>query len=175
MIVRDLIERANLLADDLIDESEVLGYCNDALAAIGAEVNAILPVVTLDDEPALPERWQLLLLVPFMKGRIKEKDSSQFEWEAGYEQFFENMQLFRTRYRMPIEYKVLTMDDTIIVNDTEMRIESDETLYSIAQDENTTVQAILDENGGKDNIPVHETEHLRSDITTSPPFMYGGW
>lgn len=106
MDLSKLIVLANSLADDLIPEEEVKEFANDAIAAINIETNSNFPSLELDtDEPAFPEKWQRMLVVPYMKARIKEKDSSQFEWEVGYEQFFENLLLFKKNYEIPEEYK----------------------------------------------------------------------
>lgn len=106
MKLSKLIELANSLADDLIPDDEVKEFINDAIAAVNIEVGAKYPTLdNMDDEPALPEMWQRMLLVPYAKARIKEKDSSQFEWEIGYEQFFENLLQFKKRYIIPEEYR----------------------------------------------------------------------
>lgn len=106
MKLSKLIELGNNLADDQIPVETVQEYVNDAIAAINIEVGAEFPSLdTMDDEPVIPEKWQRMLIVPYVKARIKEQDSSQFEWEVGYEQFFENMLLFKKHYTIPEAYK----------------------------------------------------------------------
>lgn len=105
MILRELIAAANNLADDQLMDEEVIGFVNDAISAINIEVDANFPFLSeMEDEPAFPEKWQRMLIIPFVKGRIKEKDSSQFEWEIAYEQFFTNLADFSTKYTIPEEY-----------------------------------------------------------------------
>lgn len=105
MTLEELIEAANSLADDLIPDEEVQQFVNDAIAAINVEVNANFPsLIEMDDVPAFPEKWQRMLIIPFTKGRIKEKDSSQFEWEVAYEQFFANLESFKLHYVIPDEF-----------------------------------------------------------------------
>ena len=109
MNVRDIIKDVNSLADDQIPDEEVLSFINDAISAINIEVNAVIPTISPYgfhmQEPAIPEKWQRMLIIPFAKARVKEKDSSQFEWEVGYEQFFENLLLFKRNYRIPVEHQ----------------------------------------------------------------------
>lgn len=106
MNLSELIVAANSLADDLIPDNEVKEFVNDAIAAINIEVGSKFPSLEeMNDEPPFPEKWQRMLIVPYAKARIKEKDSSQFEWEIGYEQFFENLILFKNKYEIPEEYK----------------------------------------------------------------------
>ena len=114
MNLKKLIDLANSLADDLIPDEEVKEFVNDAIAAINIEVGANFPSLeNMDDEPVFPEKWQRMLIVPYAKARIKEKDSSQFEWAVAYEQFFENLLLFKTNYHIPDEYKDENSQGTI--------------------------------------------------------------
>lgn len=106
MNLRELIDGSINLADDMLPDDEVTGFVNDAISAINIEVDANFPFLKeMDDEPIFPEKWQRMLIIPFVKARIKEKDSSQFEWEIGYEQFFNNLRDFSTKYTIPDEYK----------------------------------------------------------------------
>lgn len=106
LTLEQIIKEANNLADDFLTNDEIKGFVNDAISAINIEVNANFPFLyELEDEPVFPEKWQRMLIIPFVKGRIKEKDSSQFEWEIGYEQFFANLAEFKMGYRIPEEYK----------------------------------------------------------------------
>lgn len=106
MNLEKLIQLSNDLADDQIPVEEVKEFVNDAIAAINIEVKANFPSLeNMEDEPVIPEKWQRMLIIPYAKARIKEKDSSQFEWEVGYEQFFENLSLFKANYKIPEEYR----------------------------------------------------------------------
>lgn len=110
MNLAQLIVSVNSLADDLIPDDEVQEFINDAIAAINIETKAKFPSLEgMDDMPEFPEKWQRMLIVPYAKARIKEKDSSQFEWEIGYEQFFENIMQFKKQYDIPEEFK----DETV--------------------------------------------------------------
>lgn len=122
LTLQQLINEANNLADDFLNVEEVKGFVNDAIAAINIEVDANFPFLEeLEDEPAFPEKWQRMLIIPFVKARIKEKDSSQFEWEIGYDQFFANLAEFKTKYEIPEEYrdtesKGQVSDESIVYN-----------------------------------------------------------
>ena len=106
LTLEQIIKEANNLADDMLTDEEVRGFVNDAISAINIEVNADFPFLHEDEDiPVFPEKWQRMLIIPFVKARIKEKDSSQFEWEAGYEQFFANLAEFKTKYEVPEEYQ----------------------------------------------------------------------
>jgi len=115
-----LIELGMSLADDMLPEDEVKEFVNDAIAAINIEVDADFPFLdAMDDVFPIPEKWQRLLIVPFVKARIKEKDSSQFEWEVGYEQFFTNLRDFAAKYVIPEQYKETKnahTESTIVAN-----------------------------------------------------------
>lgn len=106
MNLRQIIDHANNLSDDMLPDDEVIGFVNDAIAAINIEVNADFPYLyDMEDAPVFPEKWQRMLIIPYVKARIKEKDSSKFEWEIGYEQFFANLADFKNKYDIPEEYK----------------------------------------------------------------------
>lgn len=106
MNLQQIIDEANNLGDDFLTNEEVTGFVNDAIAIINIETKANFPFLEDEnDEPAFPEKWQRALIIPFVKGRIKEKDSSQFEWEVAYDQFYVNLDHFKTDYPIPEEYK----------------------------------------------------------------------
>lgn len=106
MNLQELIKASSSLADDVLPDDEIVDFVNDAIAAINIEANANFPSLhDMTDEPAFPEKWQRMLIIPFVKARIKEKDSSQFEWEVGYDQFYDNLNTFIAKYPIPEEYK----------------------------------------------------------------------
>jgi len=118
MILEELIAEANNLADDMLPDDEVVGFVNDAISAINIEVDADFPMVSeLEDEPVIPDKWQRMLIIPYVKGRIKEKDSSQFEWEVAYEQFFTNLEQFKKYYEVPEEFRKDKRTDLIKIID----------------------------------------------------------
>ena len=168
----EIIRLANSLADDQIGDDEVLAFVNDALAEIGRETNASFPVLeTKYDEPVIPDKWQRILLVPYAKARIKEKDSSQFEWEAAYSQFYNNLTDFRSSYVIPDAYKDLEGGSSIIVGGENMVVDSGDTLATIAKQNQTTVDALISENPHLK----FATSYSESSILTRPGFWQFPW
>lgn len=119
MEVMALIDHINLATDEDFEILEVIGFINDGIARVNVEVSAKFPFIE-DDLPdesmyqfeeyeAIPDSWIRMLLVPFAAGRIKENDSSQFEYVDWYQQFMINLDLFKNKYDIPEEY----LDDTV--------------------------------------------------------------
>ena len=102
-----LIELVNTLSDEQEPDANVLEYLNDAVARINIRLKANLPYLTLDpgDAPIFPEKWQRALLVPFGVGRIKQQDSSQFEYSDAYQEFEINLADMAVQYEVPSVYK----------------------------------------------------------------------
>lgn len=107
MNIEDLKESINLLADEDLEVSEMLQFLNDGMARINIECTANFPFITLEmaDYTAIPEKWLRSLLVPFAVGRIKQQDSSQFEYSDAYGEFLTNLASFQAGYKIPDEYK----------------------------------------------------------------------
>jgi hypothetical protein len=107
MNVSDLIKAVGVLSDETLPPVEVVGFLNDGMAKINTEVEANFPFLDInkDNSPVFPEKWQRLLLVVFAAARVKQKDSSQFEYEDLYEQFSTDLAEFKTKYTVPDEYK----------------------------------------------------------------------
>ena len=108
MNVSDLIREINDLSDENEQPASVLAWINDAIAKINIELGANFPYLTVDDmsvSPAFPEQWQRGLLIPYGVGRIKQKDSSQFEYTDAYNEFLENLNKMKTKYTVPDQYK----------------------------------------------------------------------
>ena len=114
MEIMKLVNHINLVTDEDFELLQVIGFVNDAIDRINTEVGANFPIID-DDLPnesayqfeeytALPDSWQRMLFVPFAAGRIKENDSSQFEYRDWYGQFDANLDRFRTNYRIPDRY-----------------------------------------------------------------------
>jgi hypothetical protein len=107
MKTSELVEHTNLLTDEDFEAGQVVNFLNDAMAKINTECNANFPFLTLtgNEEPVFPEKWQRLLLCTFAAGRIKENDSSQFEYIDFYSQFDAALTDFKNKYRIPDEYR----------------------------------------------------------------------
>jgi hypothetical protein len=102
-----LIQLVNTLSDEQESAANVLEYLNDAMARINIKLKANLPYLTLDpgDQPVFDEKWQRALLVPFGVGRIKQQDSSQFEYSDAYQEFEINLADMAVQYDVPLVYK----------------------------------------------------------------------
>lgn len=122
MEIMKLFKHINLATDEDFELMEVIAFVNDAIARINVKVSAIFPFVE-DDLPneamyrfeeydAIPDHWQRLLFVPFAAGRIKENDSSQFEYSDWYSQFENNLQDFKSKFEVPLIYQDLTVRST---------------------------------------------------------------
>jgi hypothetical protein len=106
MLVSEAIKKINDLGDDSIEEAVVLSWINDALAQIGARVRATYPELTLTTESMpLPDKWTRILVIPYATGRMKQQDSSQFEYSDLYAQFLANLDEFASQYVVPEIYK----------------------------------------------------------------------
>lgn len=117
MEVLKLVKHVNLATDEDFELLEVIGFMNDAIARINIKMGALFPFIE-DDLPnedmyrfeeyeAFPDHWQRILLVSFAAGRIKENDSSQFEYMDWYQQFEQNLQEFESKYEVPLEFQDL--------------------------------------------------------------------
>lgn len=108
MQLHEIISEINSLADESEPEIDVIAWINDAIARINIELNAKFPfmdIEELESEPAFPEVWQRACLIPFGVGRLKQMDSSQFEYIDAYGEFIENLSLMKTKYKVPEEYR----------------------------------------------------------------------
>jgi hypothetical protein len=108
MKVNELVEHVNRLTDEDFDADMIVGFLNDAMAKINSECDANFPYLDItqnDAEPVFPEKWQRLLLCTFAAGRVKENDSSQFEYQDFYAQYDSALLDFKGKYIIPEEYK----------------------------------------------------------------------
>lgn len=106
MNVSELVTHINELSDEFEDPELVVQFINDAIAKINVECDSIFPSLTLtSEEIPLPEKWIRALLVPFGVGRIKQRDSSQFEYTDSYNEFLANLEEFKARYEIPEEFR----------------------------------------------------------------------
>lgn len=108
-----LMNHINLVTDEDFELMPMLGFINDAIQKINIEVGAIFPEIdeTLpvklyeqEEYTAFPDKWIRMLIVPFAAGRIKENDSSQFEYIDWYRQFDLNLERFKKDYKIPEEF-----------------------------------------------------------------------
>ena len=109
MNILQIVQLANTIADESTETNKVLGFVNDAIARINVKCKANFPFFssnTLNDEYAgFDETWQRTLLIPFAVGRIKQTDSSQFEYSDAYGEFTDNLIEFKSTYVIPDAYK----------------------------------------------------------------------
>lgn len=108
MKVIELVGHVNRLTDEDFDAATIVPFLNDGMAAINAECNANFPYLQIEDteaEPVISEKWQRLLLCVFAAGRVKENDSSQFEYVDFYNQFDQKLLDFKASYKIPDIYR----------------------------------------------------------------------
>lgn len=121
MNLDDLAREINTLADEDYELEIVVSYINDAIAAINIECDTIFPNFDLNDPSkeytAFPEKWQRTLLIPFAVGRLKQLDSSQFEYTDAYNEFLTNLAKFRRRFSVPEAYKDKTAKPNFVQED----------------------------------------------------------
>lgn len=175
MKVSDLIKAVGVLSDETLPPVEVVGFLNDGMAKIGNEVGAVFPFLDLNKDtegPVFPEKWQRLLLVPFGAARVKQKDSSQFEYEDLYRQFESDLAEFATKYVVPVAYRELASQEITLPDDTKYDVTDGETLHEIANAEGTTVKKIRDKND--DEIEVKSTDSFEPSFS-SHVFGNGDW
>lgn len=108
-----LMTHINRVTDEDFELLDMIGFINDAIQKINVEAGTIFPVIddTLptklyeqEEYTAIPDKWISMLIVPFAAGRIKENDSSQFEYLDWYRQFDMSLERFKTDYRVPEEF-----------------------------------------------------------------------
>ena len=107
MNIGSLMKTANTIADEDFSSSQVIEFVNDAIAKINIECEANFPFLKTEDSDYLgfPEKWQRSMLIPFIVGRMKAVDASQFEYVDQYTEFQNNLVLFKSKYQIPDEYK----------------------------------------------------------------------
>jgi hypothetical protein len=106
MNISGLTSAANNQSEESFSSTQVLEFANDVIARINIECGAIFPNMGIaEDYTALPEKWQRALFLPFIVGRMKQVDASQFEYSDSFAEFQSNLIAFKTRYSIPDEYK----------------------------------------------------------------------
>lgn len=131
MNILKLVKHINLTTDEDFTFDQVIAFINDGIAKINAECGAIYPFIAdLATEVEytnlayvdLPETWIRSLLIPFASGRIKENDSSQFEYNDWYGQFENNLMQFKATYEIPVEYVDLDASGNLAVEDYSLNV-----------------------------------------------------
>lgn len=108
MNIGSIVKAANNLADEDFSSTQVIEFVNDAIARVNIECQANFPFMAIEDTSdyvAFPEKWQRVLFIPFVVGRIKAVDSSQFEYSDNYMEFASNLGQFKAKFPVPDEYK----------------------------------------------------------------------
>lgn len=107
MNVSEMIQSVNLRTDEDFQAEQIVSFLNDAISKINTECSANFPNVTVnqDEEYVLPEKWQRQLLVTYASARVKQNDSSQFEYVDLYREFEGSLLQFRSSYVIPDAYK----------------------------------------------------------------------
>lgn len=107
MRLGDIVVAANTLADETFSPSQLVQFINDAISKINIMCGATFPFMSIEDTTdyqAFPDKWQRALFVPFVVGRMKAVDSSQFEYNTNYGEFQTNLSLFQVKYEIPDQY-----------------------------------------------------------------------
>lgn len=108
MDIGTLTTTVNTISEESFTSSQIAMFANDALARINIESQANFPFVSESDPAdytAFPEKWQRALVIPFVMGRIKQVDSSQFEYSDSFKEFMSNLTLFKAKFPIPDAYQ----------------------------------------------------------------------
>jgi hypothetical protein len=108
MNIGSLTSAVNNLADEDFSSSQVVEFVNDCIAKINITCEANFPSMTSTDTAeyvGFPDKWQRALFIPFVVGRVKAVDASQFEYNDQYSEFSANLDLFKLKFPVPDEYK----------------------------------------------------------------------
>ena len=108
MKLGDIVTAANTLADESFSSNQLVQFVNDALAKINITCSSDFPFMSVEDisdYQYFPDKWQRAMFVPFVVGRMKAVDSSQFEYTDNYSEFVTNLQIFKEKYQIPDVYK----------------------------------------------------------------------
>lgn len=109
LTLTELAKEINTLADEQESVTMIQGFVNDAIAKINIRLKADFPFLKAPSEsPVFPEKWQRTLLIPFGVGRVKQYDSSKFEYTDSYSEFLVNLEEMAASYIVPEEYKDLS-------------------------------------------------------------------
>jgi hypothetical protein len=108
MNLGSLTKTVNILADEDFDSNQIVEFVNDAIGKINITCSANFPYMSVLDTSeyaGFPEKWQRSLFIPFVVGRMKAVDGSQFEYSDNYSEFQNNLLVFNLKFPVPDEYK----------------------------------------------------------------------
>lgn len=109
MNITELTEQVNRITDESFPVEFIVSFLNDGIAAVNVECESDFPFLDssdLDAEPDFPESWQRMLLVNYAAARVKQNDSSQFEYSDLYAQFEHALSKFKSSYEIPEAYRL---------------------------------------------------------------------
>lgn len=108
MNIGSIVTTTNTLSEDAMSANQVVEFINDAIARINITCGANYPFMSTSDGSdyvGFTEKWQRALFIPFVVARMKQVDSSQFEYQDRYAEFERNLFDFKTKYPVPDLYK----------------------------------------------------------------------
>lgn len=106
--LREIINRANAIADEGIDDETVTGFVNTAISEINVTAKANYPYMShtnLSAEIPLGDKWAQSILIPFVTAQIKQMDASQFEYNDNYARYERMLNEFISQDPVPDQYK----------------------------------------------------------------------
>lgn len=116
MNLRQLIDEANVLSDEFLEDVSMTQFVNQCMAQINTRAKANFPYMDSslpETEFIIPEKWVRRLFIPFIAGRTKQVDSSQFEYSDFYAEFESAMGDFMANYPIPDAYKDTSGDQYV--------------------------------------------------------------
>jgi hypothetical protein len=170
----DVINQINELSDEQEAPNVVTNFVNDAIAEINVTCQTGFPEMVLaeDKEFMFPNKWVRMLIIPYGVGRVKQKDSSQFEYMDAYSQFIARVEEFRTQGVIPVEHKELPLDTIVTMpDDTTVTSESGDTLYTISLDFGVVLADLKADNPDID----YSGSGFKTDILETPPYYGSRW
>lgn len=176
MYVGELVNAINELSDEQESTSLVVSFINDAIAQINTATDAGFPMLDASDansEPHFPEEWQRTLLIPYGVGRVKQRDSSQFEYSDAYAQFMQSLEEFKTNYTIPARHKRIKPGAIVVFpNGSEHIAEWGDTIFKLALEHGLDWRDLQELN---DNIQFDSVKFAESDIYTQPTLPWFSW
>jgi hypothetical protein len=81
------------LTGEDIEEIDFVNFFDDCSARINTELGIDIPLDVNGDNYVFPlgMKWIRILYVPFISGRVKQKESSAFEYQAYFNEFENNL------------------------------------------------------------------------------------
>lgn len=105
--VQEMVAHINLVTDESFSQPQVVSFINDGISQVNVYAESVFPMITdsMVEYTAIPEHWQRQLFVSYAAARIKQNDSSQFEYSDWFSQFQANMVEFEAKFTVPDEFK----------------------------------------------------------------------